>query len=192
MDFRLYMLSKALHIVGFVSWFAGLFYLVRLFIYHVESGGRAAPERTILHEQFTLMERRLWKVITVPAMVITMIFGSWVAYMRLAPQPSIFAEPWLLVKIGLVLVLLAYHQICGKILRQLASGHCRWTAPQLRQWNEVATLLLVAIVMIAVFKNLFSALWGTLALVALGVVLGVAVRIMRNRWAKAGQGATRV
>lgn len=187
MDHRLYMLSKALHIVGFVSWFAGLFYLVRLFIYHVESGERAAAERAILHEQFQLMERRLWKVITVPAMVVTMIFGGVIGYVNLAPQTSIFAVPWLLVKIGLVLLLLAYHHVCGRILRQLAAGTCRWTAPQLRQWNEVATLLLVAIVMIAVFKSLFSALWGTLGLVVLGVVLGLAVRIMRNRWAKPGQ-----
>lgn len=187
MDFRLYLLSKALHIVGFVSWFAGLFYIVRLFIYHVESEDRPAVDRAILHEQFTLMERRLWKVITVPAMVITMIFGSLIAYPRVAPPASIFNEPWLLVKFALVLVLLAYHVVCGRILRQLAAGECRWTAPKLRQWNEVATLLLVAIVMIAVFKDLFSALWGTLALVALGIVLGVAVRVMRNRWAKPGQ-----
>ncbi|HEY0709695.1 MAG TPA: CopD family protein, partial [Polyangia bacterium] len=108
-------------------------------------------------------------------------------YWRLAPLPSVLAEPWLLVKIGLVLVLLGYHHVCGRILRQLAAGQCRWTAPQLRQWNEVATLLLVAIVMIAVFKSLFSALWGTLAMVALGIVLGLAVRVMRNRWAKPGQ-----
>jgi putative membrane protein len=187
MDYQLHLLCKALHIVGFVSWFAGLFYIVRLFIYHVESVERPAAERVVLHEQFVLMERRLWKVITVPAMVVTMIFGGLLGYSILAPQSSIFAVPWLLVKIGLVFVLLGYHLVCGRILRQLAAGTCRWTAPQLRQWNEVATLLLVAIVMIAVFKNLFGALWGTLGLVALGVVLGIAVRVMRNRWAKPGQ-----
>lgn len=182
-DYRQYLIVKAVHMVGFVSWFAGLFYIVRLFIYHVESRERPAPERALFHEQFVMMERRLWKVITTPAMVTTVLFGSWLAVLKLAGRP-LSAEPWLAVKIGLVVVLLVYHHVCARILRQLKEERCRWTSAQLRQWNELATLLLVAIIMIAVFKNLFDALWGTLALVALGVILGLAVRIMKNRWAK--------
>jgi putative membrane protein len=175
---------KAMHIIGVVAWFAGLFYIVRLFAYHVESREREEPARTILHEQFTLMEARLWKVIMIPGMIITLLFGIRVAMLFLAPLPSILDAPWLLAKLGFVVLLVGYHHICGRIRRQLAAGTCRWTSPQLRLWNELATLLLVAIVMLVIFKSLFDALWGGISLVAFGIVLALAVRVMRNRWSK--------
>jgi putative membrane protein len=161
-----------------------LFYLVRLFVYHVESQERAEPARGILHEQFTLMESRLWKVITVPGMIVTLLFGVRLAMIFLAPLPSILDAPWLLAKLGFVVLLVGYHQMCGRIRRQLAAGTSRWTSARLRLWNEGATLLLVAIVMLVIFKSLFDALWGGLALVAFGVVLALAVRVMRTRWSK--------
>jgi putative membrane protein len=175
-----YLFAKALHIVGFVTWFAGLFYIVRLFIYHVEASARPEPERSVLHAQFTLMERRLWLAITVPAMVITVGFGSVLGYVYLSAVPLTVAA-WLLVKLGLVALLLGYHLLCGRVRKQLAAGTCKWTSPQLRMWNELATLLLVAIVMLAVFKTLFSAVYGTLALVGFGVALAAAVRLLRKR-----------
>ena len=175
-----YLLSKALHIVGFVSWFAGLFYIVRLFIYHVESTARPEPERSLLHAQFSLMERRLWKAITVPAMVLTVVFGGVLGFIYLSAVPLRNA-PWLAAKLLLVAVLLGYHHVCGRIRKQLAEGRCQWTSARLRMWNELATLLLVAIVMLAVFKTLFNAVWGTLALVGFGVLLAAAVRLMRKR-----------
>jgi putative membrane protein len=178
-----YLFCKALHMVGFVSWFAGLFYIVRLFIYHVESEARPEPERAVLRAQYTIMERRLWKAITVPAMVITFVFGGRLAMLYVKPFPEF--PSWLAVKLGLLLLLFAYTLICGRIRKQLEAGTCKWTSGALRQWNEVATLLLVAIVMIAVFKTLFSALWGTLALVGFGIALAIAVRLMRKRWAPA-------
>jgi putative membrane protein len=176
-----YLLFKGLHVIGFVSWFAGLFYMVRLFIYHVEALDRPEPDRTILASQFQVMERRLWFAITVPAMVMTLVFGSTLAVLYVRMSEGLSTQPWLHVKLTLVAVLVGYHLVCGKIRRQLAAGTCRWTSPRLRHWNEVATLLLVAIVMVAVFKSLFSALWGTLALVALGIVLGLAVKLVRAR-----------
>ena len=174
--------AKALHIVGVIVWFAGLFYIVRLFIYHVESRERPEPARSILHEQFTLMERRLWKVITVPGMIVTLVTGTYVATILLRPLPSLLDAPWFLAKLGFVAVLVGYHHVCGRILRQLAQGTCRWTSARLRMWNELATLLLVAIVMLVVLKSLFDAFWGAVALVVFGIVLGIAVRMMRNRW----------
>jgi putative membrane protein len=177
----IYLLAKGLHIVGFVSWFAGLFYIVRLFIYHVEANQRPEPARSILTEQFQVMERRLWYAITVPAMVMTVVFGTTLAVLYVRMSDGFSQHPWLHAKLALVALLLVYHFVCAGIRRQLAAGTCRWTSPRLRQWNEVATLLLVAIVMVATFKSLFSALWGTLALVALGVVLGVAVKLVRGR-----------
>src|SRR4051794_2260017 len=95
-----YLFCKALHIVGFVSWFAGLFYIVRLFIYHVESQAKPEPERGILHAQYTVMERRLCRAITVPAMVITFVFGGRLAMIYVAPFPTF--PTWLAVKLGLL------------------------------------------------------------------------------------------
>jgi putative membrane protein len=177
----IYLLLKGLHVVGFVSWFAGLFYIVRLFIYHVEAGDRPEPERTILKHQFEIMERRLWYAITVPAMVMTLVFGSALAVLYVRMFGSFAQVSWLHAKLALVALLVVYHWRCGDIRRQLAAGTCRWTSPRLRQWNEVATVLLVATVMVAVFKSLFSALWGTMALLGLAAVLGIAVKLVRQR-----------
>jgi putative membrane protein len=177
----IYLLVKGLHVVGFVSWFAGLFYIVRLYVYHVEALERPEPDRTILTRQFEKMERLLWYAITVPAMVMTVVFGSTLAVFFVRMAGGFANVSWLHAKLALVVLLLAYHWQCGRLRRELAAGTCRWTSPRLRQWNEVATLLLVAIVMVAIFKSLFDALWGTLALVGLGVVLGVAVKLVRMR-----------
>jgi len=181
----MYLFAKAMHLVGVVSWFAGLFYLVRLFIYHVESTARPEPERGILHAQFVVMERRLWTM-TVIAMGITFTFGTYLAVVYLGKlQNKLHMATWLLVKLVLVVGLFAYHQTCGAIRDQLTEGRCRWTSSRLRQWNELATLLLVAIVMLAVFKTTFSALWGTLGLLVFGVLLALAIKVMRRRLAPA-------
>lgn len=176
-----YLFAKAMHVVGFVSWFAGLFYVVRLFIYHVEALAKPEPDRSILAAQLTLMERRLWLVITVPAMFVTLAFGTYIAVVLARGAGGLGQMPWLHVKLTLVAMIVVYHHICGAIRRQLARGETRWTSARLRLWNELATLLLVATVMIAVFKSLFSAVWGTLGLIALGIVLAVAVKLVRRR-----------
>jgi putative membrane protein len=181
----MYLFAKAMHLVGVVSWFAGLFYLVRLFIYHVESGERAEPDRSVLHAQFVVMERRLW-MMTVIAMVLTLSFGTGLAVVYLGKlQNRLHEATWLFTKLGLVVGLFAYHQMCGAIRDQLAEGRCRWTSARLRQWNELATLLLVAIVMLAVFKSTFSAVWGTVGLLVFGVLLAIAIKIVRRRMAAA-------
>jgi protoporphyrinogen IX oxidase len=178
----MYLFAKVMHLVGVVSWFAGLFYNVRLFVYHVESLSRPEPDRSVLHAQFTMMERRLWSAITVPAMGLTLVFGTGLAVAYVSKlHNQLHTAYWLLPKLGLVAALLVYHQMCNGIREELAEGRCRWTSARLRQWNELATLLLVAIVALAVFKSMFSALWGTLALVAFGVLLAVAVKLVRKR-----------
>jgi putative membrane protein len=175
------LLAKALHIIGFVSWFAGLFYVVRLFVYHVEAEGRPEPERSILKQHLEKWERLLWRAITTPAMVFTLLAGSALAYFYVKSSEGFGTLPWLHVKLILVLLLVVYHVICGRIRKQLLAGTCRWTSYRLRQWNEVATLLLAAIVMIGVFKSLFDAVKGIVGLVIFGVVLAVAVKLVRKR-----------
>jgi putative membrane protein len=178
-----YLLAKALHVVGFISWFAGLFYLVRLFIYHAEAGERPAAEREILQPQLELMAARLWGIITVPAMVLTFV-GGIAMVVQLEPLPS-----WLHLKFGLLAGLVVYTHGCGRIRRKQAAKTSTWSSGKLRMFNELATMFMVAIVFLAVYKTALSIAWGVGGLLALGVVLMLAIRVYRKRLAKpAGEG----
>ncbi len=141
---------KAFHIVGFVSWFAGLFYLPRLFVYHAEAEEQQSePARSILREQFTLMEKRLYGIIMVPAMVVTLVMAG----AMVSLQPELLQQTWLQVKMGLVLVLVAFNFYCRNMIRQLEAGETPLTSKQFRWLNEFPTFFLVVVVMLAVFKN---------------------------------------
>ena len=166
---------KALHVVAVVSWFAGLLYIVRLFIYHVEAGGRPEPGKSLLEAQFSLMEKRLWLGITTPAMLATTLFGTWMAV-----QTRAWEAPWFQLKLGLLALLFAYHFICGKIRSDLSRGRVRVTSVGLRIWNEVATLLLFAIVFTAILKSPAGAGRGMLGVAAFAVVLLLAMRLAKR------------
>lgn len=178
-----YLFAKALHVVGFVSWFAGLLYVVRLFVYDAETVARPEAERRLLQTTLRTMQRRLWYGITWPAMVVTFAAGFWMV-VDLARAPG-GLPAWLLVKLALLLGLVLYHLQCGRLRWQLEGGTCRWTSRQLRVWNEVATLLLVAIVFVAVFRTQMATVWIVPGLVVLAAALGSAVlvyeRIRRGR-----------
>jgi len=155
---------KAFHLIGVVVWFAGLFYLVRLFIYHVEANEQPEPAQTILKNQYQLMEKRLYNIITTPGMVVTVAM----AIGLLSREPEVLHDRWLHIKLMFVAVLVAYHFYCGRLMRQLAVGECTWGSQQLRALNEAPTLLLVAIVLLAVFKDNLPtdlAAWAILGLV---------------------------
>jgi putative membrane protein len=162
-----YLYLKALHLVSVVSWFAGLLYIVRLFIYHVEAGARPEPERSVLQAQFALMERRLWYGITWPAFIATAVFGLW-----MMGRIRAWEMPWFQLKAVFLAALIGYHLMCGKIRKDLAAGRCAWTSARLRVWNEVATLLLFAIVFTAVLKSPMAAGKG-MAWVAIVAAFGV-------------------
>jgi putative membrane protein len=140
---------KAFHIIGIVVWFAGLFYLVRLFIYHVEANQEPEPARTILKNQYQIMEKRLYNIITTPGMLLTVAM----AIGLLTTEPEILKQTWLHVKLGFVTLLLGYHHYCKRLMKQLAKDECRWNSQQLRALNEAPSLMLVVIVLLAVFKG---------------------------------------
>ena len=170
--------AKALHVIGFVSWFAGLFYISRLYIYDLEAETRDAAARAVLQDQLRLMQRRLWYGITWPAMILTFVFGGWMLVPRMLG--SMPWETWLLIKLGLVAGLFGYHLLSGRIRKQLVAGTCRWSSQGLRVWNEVATLFLVAIVFDAVLKTMGNILWGVAGLVVFAVALMIAIRVYRR------------
>lgn len=140
---------KAFHIIGFVVWFAGLFYLVRLFIYHVEANQEPEPAKTILKNQYQIMEKRLYHIITIPGMIVTVAMAIGI----ISTNPDLLKETWLHFKLGFVGILLIYHHYCGRLMKQLAADECKWSGQHLRALNEAPTLLLVVIVMLAIFKN---------------------------------------
>jgi putative membrane protein len=169
----MYTYIKALHIIFIVTWFSGLFYMVRLFVYHTEASERPEPEKSILQQQFRLMIRRLWLGITWPSAILTLIFGPWMM-MLLGGVPT-----WLAIKLCFVVGLYGYHFSLQAIYNQQMKGIFRFSSQQLRIWNEVATIFLVAIVMLATVKQNMSWAWGLLGLVCFVVVLMSAIRIYK-------------
>jgi protoporphyrinogen IX oxidase len=164
---------KSLHIIFMVSWFAGLFYMVRLFIYHVEANGKEDPEKSILTKQFLIMERRLWWIIATPAMVLTVIFGV----LMLVANSSLLSLFYIHLKLGFVLLLLVYHFICQKIYFDLKTDRFFWGSGALRVWNEVATLLLVIIVFIVVLKDSLNWVYATIGFFAVALLLMLAIKM---------------
>ena len=172
-----YLWFKTLHIVGVVVWFAGLFYLVRLFIYHVEAEELAPELRTPFQTQYGLMERRLANIITTPGMVVAVSM----AVGLLVVQPSWLHQGWMHAKLAFVAALLAYHAFCYRLMGQLQRGDCRWSGRQLRALNELPTLLLVIVVMLVVFKTQFPTGAATWFVVALVVFMAASIQFYA-RW----------
>jgi len=170
----MYSYIKALHIIFIVTWFSGMFYIVRLFIYNTEANEKPEPERSILQQQFNIMIKRLWFGITWPSAVLTLIFGPWVWYL-LGVTPS-----WLVVKLGFVVGLYAYFFTLHAIYKQQAKGIFKYSSQKLRIWNEVATIFLVAIVMLVVVKQAMSWAWGLGGLVCFVVLLMSAIKIYKK------------
>ncbi|MGY6561084.1 MAG: CopD family protein [Luteibaculaceae bacterium] len=168
-----YLYVKSLHIIFIVTWFAGLFYIVRLFIYHVEALEKAEPERSILANQFKIMSKRLWYGITWPSFIITLIL----AVVMLYQVPGWLNAGWMHIKLAFVLVLIIYHLLNQKLYSQLQQNIARYSSNQLRVWNEVATLILVPTVFLVVLKNTTGWLYGLLGLVAFTVILMSAIKI---------------
>ncbi len=169
----MYSYIKALHIIFIVTWFSGLFYMVRLFIYHTEANERPEPERTILQQQFKLMIRRLWMSITWPSAILTLIFGPWM-WIMMDALPT-----WLVIKLCFVAGLYLYHFSLHIIYRQQMKGIFRFSSQQLRVWNEIATIFLVAIVMVVVVKQNMSWAWGLLGLFLFVILLMSAIKIYK-------------
>lgn len=156
---------KAVHIIFIVTWFAGLFYMPRLFVYIIESHARTEPERSILLKQLSMMASRLWYGITWPSAIITLGLGT----ALIINQPDWLSHGFMHIKLTLVFFLYLYHFSLQYLFNKLTKGVVRYSPRTLRAWNEVATLFLISIVFIIVLKNALSIVWGLAGL--LGVTL---------------------
>jgi putative membrane protein len=181
----MYAYLKALHIIFVVTWFAGMFYIVRLFIYNTEANEKGEPEKSILQKQFSLMIKRLWFGITWPSAVLTLIFGPLVMFNG-GWNKTLDSEAgrWLAVKLCFVVLLYVYHFTLHAIYKQEAAGIFKYSSQKLRVWNEVATIFLVPIVMLATVKSSLSWLWGLIGLIGFVIILMSAIKIYKALRAK--------
>lgn len=170
---------KALHIIFIVTWFSGLFYIVRIFIYNTEAQSKSDDEKRILTPQFNLMAARLWRGITIPSAILTLIFGSVTLY-TFGYLEQFGAHTWLHIKLVLVLLLYGYTYTLHKIFQQQQKGIFKFSSQQLRIWNEVATIFLVAIVMLVVVKSNMSWIYGLIGLVGFVILLMSAIKIYKQ------------
>lgn len=155
---------------------AGLFYMVRLFIYHTEAQERPQPDRKILSDQFEIMERKLWWIITTPSMYLVIIAGATMLHLL----PAWWHERWLHIKLLFVIGLIIYHFLCQQKMNQMAKGIFKWTSTQLRLWNELATILLFAIVFLVVLKNAVNWIYGVVGIILFSIIIMIAVNIYKR------------
>ena len=171
-----YLYLKSLHIIFVITWFAGLFYMVRLFVYHTEATEKPEPEKTILTQQFKLMEHRLWYIITIPSSIITFILAGLLLY----KIPSYLNEPWMHVKLLFVGLLYIYQWKSHQIFKQLQNDEVKHSSSFFRIWNEVATLILFAVVFLVVLKSAIDWIYGTFGIILLSVVLMIGIKMYKK------------
>ncbi|HTL82788.1 MAG TPA: CopD family protein [Bacteroidia bacterium] len=170
-----YVYIKALHVIFVITWFAALFYMPRLLIYHVEADLKQEPEKGILSKQFKIMQKRLWYAIGWPSMILTIIFGSWM----LALNPDLVTQAWFILKMIFVGGLVLYHIQTHLIFANHQKDILKWSSFSLRLWNEVATVFLFAIIFLVIPKQNSDWVWVTLGIILLAALLLAAVAIYK-------------
>jgi putative membrane protein len=167
---------KSLHLIFVITWFAGLFYIVRLFVYQIEAAQKPSPEKEILQKQYKLMAQRLWTIITWPSAILAVAFGATL----LTLNSGLLHEHWMQVKLVFVLLLIGYQLKCHQIYRQLRRDEVKYTTNFMRIWNEGATLILFSVVFLVILRNEIDWIFGVLGIVVLAVLLMLGFRIYKR------------
>lgn len=174
MDYYNYI--KSLHLIFIITWFAGLFYIPRLFVYHIEASHKPSPEKEILEKQLKLMTRRLWTIITWPSAILATVFAIWLIIL----QPFWLQQGWMHVKLAFVILLIIYHLKTHQFYKQLQRDEVKRTSNFMRLWNEGATFILFSVVFLVILKNSISWIFGVVGIVVLGVLLMLGFKIYKN------------
>jgi len=167
---------KAFHLIFVITWFAGLFYIPRLFIYHIEAQTKPSPNKEILSEQFKLMSKRLWYIITWPSAILAILFAVWL----LLIQPAYLKMPWMHVKLGFVVLLIIYHLKTHQIFKQLQGNTIKYTSRFMRIWNEISTLILFSVVFLVILKNELNWIYGVLGIFVLAILLMLGIKLYKR------------
>lgn len=174
MDYYNYI--KSLHLIFVITWFAGLFYIPRIFIYHIEAQEKPAPEKEILGKQLKIMARRLWYIITWPSAILATLFAIWL----LVLNPAWLSQPWMHVKLAFVLLLFIYHGKTQQIFTQQQQDIFKWSSNQMRIYNEGATLILFSVVFLVILKSAFNWIFGLIGIFGLALLLMLGIRLYKR------------
>jgi putative membrane protein len=171
-----YLYIKSLHIIFVITWFAGLFYIPRLFVYQIEAFHKPSPDKEILGKQLKLMAKRLWYIITWPSAFLATIFAIWLLIL----QPLWLTEPWMIVKLGFVVLLIMYHLKTHQYYKQLQRDEVKKSSSYMRIWNEGATFILFAVVFLIVLKSAINWIFGIIGMIVLGILIILGFKVYKN------------
>ncbi|OUR98126.1 protoporphyrinogen IX oxidase [Flavobacteriales bacterium 33_180_T64] len=167
---------KALHVIFIVTWFAGLFYIPRLFVYQIEAFHKPSPEKEILGKQLKLMAKRLWTIITWPSAILATFFAVCLLIMR----PFLLELSWMHVKLAFVVLLILYHLKTHQFYKQLQRDDVKKTSNFMRLWNEGATFILFAVVFLVILKSAINWVFGVIGIFVLGILLMLGFKVYKN------------
>jgi putative membrane protein len=167
---------KSLHLIFVITWFAGLFYIVRLFVYQIEANQKTSPEKEILLQQYKIMTYRLWFIITWPSAILATLFAVWLLIL----MPSWLKMPWMHVKLGFVFALFLYHFKCHQIYNQLQRDQFNYSSNFMRLWNEGATLILFAVVFLVILKNAVNWIYGVIGIIAFSILIMIGFKFYKR------------
>ena len=167
---------KSLHLIFVITWFAGLFYIPRLFVYQIEAFHKPSPDKEILGNQLKLMAKRLWNIITWPSAILATLFAVWLLIL----MPSWLQQPWMHVKLGFVVLLIIYHLKTHQFYKQLQRDEVNKTSNFMRLWNEGATFILFAVVFLVILKSAFNWIFGVIGIFVLGLLIMLGFKIYKN------------
>ncbi|WP_299186158.1 CopD family protein [uncultured Aquimarina sp.] len=167
---------KALHLIFVITWFAGLFYIPRLFIYQIEASQKPSPDKEILGNQLKLMAKRLWYIITWPSAILATTFAICLLVLR----PGILHDSWMHVKLGFVVLLIIYHLKSHQIFKQLQIGVVTWTSNQMRLWNEGATIILFAVIFLVIVRDAVNWIYGVIGILLLAILLMLGIKFYKR------------
>ncbi|ETN94226.1 CopD family protein [Zhouia amylolytica] len=168
----MYNYIKALHLIFVITWFAGLFYIPRLFVYQIEAYHKASPEKEILGKQLSLMAKRLWYIITWPSAILATVFAIWLLILI----PGWLTQGWMHVKLGFVVLLFAYHLKTHQIFKQLQRNEVKYTSSFMRIWNEGSTIILFSVVFLVILKSAIDWVFGVVGIFVLALLLMLGIK----------------
>lgn len=167
---------KAFHLIFVITWFAGLFYIPRLFVYHIEASEKPSPEKEILTSQLKLMTKRLWYIITWPSAILATLFAIWLVILL----PEWLKQPWMHVKLGFVFALIIYQIKTHIYFKALQNDIIVKSSNYMRIWNEGATFILFAVVFLVILKNALNWIFGLVGLLILGVLIMIGFKLYKS------------
>ncbi len=171
---------KSLHLIFVITWFAGLFYIPRLFVYQIEAFQKPSPDKEILGKQLKLMAKRLWFIITWPSAILATLFAIWLLLLI----PDWLKQPWMHVKLGFVLLLFAYHLKSHQIYKQLQQDIIKWSSNQMRIWNEGSTIILFSVIFLVIVRDAVNWVYGVIGIIVLSILLMLGIKLYKRIRAK--------